>query len=226
MRFFFFKILNRIIRIRDYLSIDNLYYSLHPDIQLGKNVRLHNTKLILNGGKITIGDNCKLQDTIISSTSNALVEIGESSTLEHCNLQTKYGGNIKIGAQCEILEGAIIHTYGGNVTIGAACSINPYVVIYGHGNTTIGNNVLIAGHTMIIPSNHNFGDAGKPIKHQGNTSKGIQIEGDVWIGGGCSILDGVKISTGSIIAAGSVVTKDVEQHSVNAGVPSKKIRTR
>ncbi|MEP7277990.1 MAG: DapH/DapD/GlmU-related protein, partial [Bacteroidota bacterium] len=52
------------------------------------------------------------------------------------------------------------------------------------------------------------------------------IEDDVWIGYGSTILSGVKIGRGSIIAAGSLVTKDVLPYSIYAGVPAKKIKNR
>ena len=59
------------------------------------------------------------------------------------------------------------------------------------------------------------------------TSKGpIIIEDNVWIGANAVILTGVKIGTGSIIAAGAVVDKNVEPYSIMAGVPAKKIGSR
>ncbi len=136
------------------------------------------------------------------------------------------GGSIEIGEETEILTGVILATHGGRIKIGKRCSINPYTIIYGHGNTIIGDDVLIAGHCMIIPSNHIFMELDVPINKQGLSQKGIIIEDDVWIGCGCSIHDGVTIKKGSIIAAGAVVRKDTEEYSVNAGVPSKLIKYR
>lgn len=141
-------------------------------------------------------------------------------------LKTPYGGRIKINNNTEILDGVLILTYGGDITIGKDCSINPYTIIYGHGGTVIGDNVLIAGHCMIIPNNHNFKNSSQLICYQGNSSFGIIIENDVWIGHGCSILDGVIIGTGAVIAAGSVVNKNVPPYHVYAGVPAKKIGIR
>ena len=92
--------------------------------------------------------------------------------------------------------------------------------------TTIGNDVLIAGQCMIVPSNHNFEDINRPIKQQGFNSKGIIIEDNVWIGSGCKILDGVTIKKGAIIASGSVVTKNVAPNEIVGGVPAKLIKNR
>lgn len=141
-------------------------------------------------------------------------------------MECRGGGNIYIGNETEILDGVLLLTYGGNISIGARCSINAYTVIYGHGNTTIGDDVLIAGHCMIIPNQHVFTSKEIPIRLQGNSSKGIMIENDVWIGHGCSILDGVHIGTGAVIGAGSVVTKDVPDFAVVGGVPAELIRMR
>ena len=120
----------------------------------------------------------------------------------------------------------MVLTYGGRIEIGENCSIGPYSIIYGHGGVTIGNNVLIAGATMIIPNNHNFKDTSVPIAFQGNESLGIVIEDDVWIGHACSILDGIKIGQGSVIAAGSVVNENVEPYSIMGGVPAKLLMKR
>jgi acetyltransferase-like isoleucine patch superfamily enzyme len=162
-----------------------------------------------------------------SIETNAGIRISSTCRIDHtAKIEIKYGGSISIGDHTEILEGVILQTYGGDIKIGSNCSLNPYSIIYGHGDISIGNNVLIAGGCMIIPSNHTFGDVSVPIKTQENVSKGIVIEDDVWLGHGCSILDGVTIGQGSVIAAGSVVNKSIDRFSVSAGVPAKLIRKR
>jgi acetyltransferase-like isoleucine patch superfamily enzyme len=141
-------------------------------------------------------------------------------------IEVRFGGTIEIDEKTEILDGVMLFTYGGNIKIGKSCSINAQTILYGHGGLTIGNDVLIAGQCMIIPSNHNFSDKTKTILSQGNTSKGITIHDDVWIAHGCSILDGITIGKGAIIAAGSVVNKDVPPYTVYGGVPAKFIKNR
>jgi acetyltransferase-like isoleucine patch superfamily enzyme len=159
--------------------------------------------------------------------TNPNIHLSASTSVDaSAKVQIKYGGSIHIGDNTEVLEGVIIQTYGGKITIGSGCSINPYTVIYGHGNTIIGNNVLIAGGCMIISSNHSYTDLNKTIKDQESVSKGIAIESNVWIGHGCSILDGVVIGEGSVIAAGSVVNASIPPFSVAAGVPAKVIKRR
>lgn len=142
------------------------------------------------------------------------------------DIDCKYGGIINIGDFSEILNGVLILTYGGSINIGKYVSINPYTIIYGHGGISIGNNVLIAAHCILIPSNHNFTRMDIPIGDQGSTNLGIKIEDDVWIGAGCKILDGVKIGKGAIIAAGSVVNKNILPYEIVGGVPCKHIKFR
>lgn len=135
-------------------------------------------------------------------------------------------GRITIGAGSIVREGAILQTYGGSIDIGCSCTINPYCVIQGNGGVTIGDNVLIAAHVSIFSANHVFKDVNQPIRRQGEHKIGVVIEDDVWLGSGVRVLDGVTIGTGSVVAAGAVVNKDVAPFSVVAGVPARLIRSR
>lgn len=136
------------------------------------------------------------------------------------------GGSISVGAKTRIHPYAMLLTYGGNISIGRHCTVNPYNILYGHGGLTIGDRVRIAAHCVIIPAQHRFNQSDTPIHEQGISAKGIFIEDDVWIGANCTILDGVRIGRGSVIGAGSVVTKSIEPNSVAVGVPARVIRTR
>lgn len=78
----------------------------------------------------------------------------------------------------------------------------------------------------MIPVNHKFEDLDILIKNQGLDKKGIVIEDNVWIGANVTILDGVKIGSGSVVAAGAVVNKDVPQNTIVAGVSCRVIGER
>lgn len=116
--------------------------------------------------------------------------------------------------------------YGGLVEIGEGTHIGPGVYITGPGKVTIGRNCLIAVQSMLIANNHVFSDLNVPIHSQGLVCKGIQIEEDCWLGAGVKVLDGVTIGRGSVIGAGSVITRDIPAYSVAVGVPAKVIRQR
>lgn len=92
----------------------------------------------------------------------------------------------------------------------------------------VGNDVLIASNVSFIGRNdHSYHIVGSSIW---NSSRGdnllTSIGNDCWIGHGAIVLAGVTIGSGSIIAAGSVVTNDVDSYSIYAGVPAKKIKPR
>jgi len=158
---------------------------------------------------------------------NKNISIGKNSIIyPGAQLKTPLGGKIQIGNFCNIHHGVLIYTYGGDISIGDFSTVNPYCVLYGHGNLKIGKGVRIAAHTVVIPSNHNYKDRSRYIYEQGEFSIGIVIENDVWIGANTSILDGVTISQGCIVGAGSVVTKSTEPYGIYAGVPARKIKER
>lgn len=159
--------------------------------------------------------------------SNPNINIGKNVIIESgVIIRSQYGGKVFIGDWCQLSRGAQILTHGGDIKIGTYSTINPYTVIYGQGGTNIGNFVRIAAHCTIVPSNHIIEDIHVPIFKQGLSKKGICIEDDVWIGSGVRVLDGVTISKGCVIGAGSVLTKSTEKFSVYVGVPAKKIRNR
>ncbi|WP_417808819.1 acyltransferase [Thioclava sp.] len=135
-------------------------------------------------------------------------------------------GRIEIGAGSLVREGAILQSYGGDIVIGAKSAINPYCILQGNGGISIGNSTLIAAGVKIFSANHIYSNESSLIQTQGETCKGIRIGNDVWIGGGCIILDGVTIGDGAVIAAGAVVTHDVPAKAVMAGVPAKFIKYR
>jgi len=112
----------------------------------------------------------------------------------------------------------------GDVEIGANCSVNPYACI--SGKVRCGNGVRIASLVSIVGFNHGFDDPDTPINDQPHETLGITICDDVWIGANAVILDGVTIGRGAVIAAGAVVTKDIPDLAIAAGVPAKVVRRR
>lgn len=134
---------------------------------------------------------------------------------------------IAIGAETVIKPFALLMTYpGGFVEIGRNCSINPFCVLYGHGGLTLGDNVRIAAHCIIVPAEHRFDDESTPITTQGLSKKGVRIGSDVWLGAGTIVLDGCEIGDGCVIGAGSVVTKSLSPYTVAVGTPARAIRQR
>lgn len=94
------------------------------------------------------------------------------------------------------------------------------------GEISIGNNTIIGPRVILHTGNHLYKDRNVPVWKQGYRFKPIIIKEDVWLGSNVTVLQGVSIEKGSIIAAGSVVTKDVEEYTIVGGVPAKKIGVR
>lgn len=133
---------------------------------------------------------------------------------------------IKIGDHGFILRGSMLYPYGGKIVIGKNVGINPYCVIYGMGGVTIGDDVMMGTSCVIVPANHNFERTDIPMNLQGLNCKGVKIGNDVWLGARVVVLDGVEIGEGSIIGAGSVVSKSVPPFSIAVGVPARTIKKR
>lgn len=139
-------------------------------------------------------------------------------------------GKIRLGARCSVAAGAVIQ---GNVEIGDNCSVQLNTILIGYGSRenpdgkiVIGNHVRIAPNVQMIGGNHVVTRTDVPIGKQGIDHKPIVIEDDVWIAGKVVITAGVRVGTGSVIAAGAVVTRDVPPWSIVGGVPAKLIRQR
>lgn len=113
-----------------------------------------------------------------------------------------------------------------NLKLGSNISIHPMCYIDSTGGIEIMSNVSIAHSTTILSSEHIHSDLEINIKDQGLRFKKTIICENVWIGCGCRILAGTKIEKGSILAAGAVLTKNLESNSIYGGTPAKLIRRR
>lgn len=135
-------------------------------------------------------------------------------------------GPVVLGDGVNVARHVMLSASGGRIDVGERSTINPFVTIHGHGGVQIGSRVSIAPKVSIVAYNKRFDDPSAPIKGQGFTAAGIVIEDDVWIGTNAVILDGVRIGEGCVIAAGAVVTRDVEPGMIVAGVPAAPLRRR
>lgn len=149
--------------------------------------------------------------------------IGRKTTIR---IFPKDGSRIRIGANCWIENDAKLTTYRGNIVLGNNTSVNDFTVIRGGGNVTIGNNVRIGPHCTIAGIDHKFDRVNVPIGEQGVILHEIVIEDDVWIGANCCIIAPVTIKKGSVIGAGSVVTKSIPEYSIAVGNPARVIKNR
>lgn len=127
-----------------------------------------------------------------------------------------------LGYRSIIEDYAIINNGMGDIIIGDRCAVTSRVKLV--GPVTLGNLVTIGSGAQITGLTHNFEDVTMPIKDQGVTPNLTIVEDDVWIGGNSVVIQGLRVGTHSIVAAGSVVTRDVPPYSVVAGNPAKVIK--
>jgi acetyltransferase-like isoleucine patch superfamily enzyme len=174
---------------------------------LGRSVRIFYPECLRAGDDVTISDYAYMH-----CLSQKGVTIGNHTSIDP-NLWLHCGGR----------PGDFGH---GFFEIGDNSFIGCNAVIGAGGGIRIGSNVLIGQSVNIHSENHNFMDPERLIRDQGVTYQGVIIEDDVWIGSKATILDGVTIGCGAVVAAGAVVTRSVSPYTVVAGVPAKVIKSR
>lgn len=146
--------------------------------------------------------------------------------------------NITIGIDSHIRGELGVFKYGGNIKIGSRVYIGDHTRIRSGESIIIGDNVLISHGVNIADSSAHETDyleraeafaklikEGHPIEKGSVQTAAIIIEDYVWINFNAVILRGVRIGKGSIIAAGSVVTKDVPPFVLVAGAPARIIKS-
>ena len=130
----------------------------------------------------------------------------------------KVGRGFYCGSSLYIRPGTV--SIGDNVFIGkeshlAVCELS------------IGNHVMFAPKVAVIGGDHEYGIVGRPLRDTGRGQEmPVVIEDDVWVGYSCIIMHGVTLGEGSVIAAGSVVTKSVPPYTIWGGIPAKHLKDR
>ena len=124
------------------------------------------------------------------------------------------GDNVFVGTHVHIISWHNLHI-GKNVSIHRGCYLDAEESI------RIGDEVSIAHDCSFITFEHTWNDLSQPIKYNPTTKAPIHIASDVWLGCAVRVLSGVKVGQRSVIAAGSVVTKDVAAFTLVGGVPAK-----
>lgn len=162
------------------------------------------------------------------------IQAGRGFSLEEgCEIVGLSKRGIIFGDRCTVGRFATIRPTnvllgeaGEGLKLGDHSNIGAYSYIGCSGYIEIGANVMMGPRVNLMAENHNFERTDMPMKEQGVTRSFIKIEDDVWLGVGSSVLAGVTVGKGSIVAAGAIVTKDVPPYSVVGGVPAKVIKKR
>jgi len=127
-----------------------------------------------------------------------------------------------IGNDSTIEDFATINNGVGDVYIGDRTRIGLGCTVI--GPVKIGNDVMLAQNIVISGLNHNYENIYEPISTQGVSTSQIVIEDETWIGANSVIVAGITVGKHSVIAGGSVVTKNVPPYSIVAGNPAKVLK--
>lgn len=127
-----------------------------------------------------------------------------------------------LGQESTIEDFTAINNGVGDVIVGDRTRIGLSNTLI--GPVHIGNDVRLAQNVVLSGLNHNYREIDSPIHKQGVSTKPIVVEDESWIGANVVIVPGVTIGKHSIVAAGSVVTKNVPPYSVAAGNPARLLK--
>jgi len=182
-----------------------------------------------NQGSLTDG----LRWSEVSTAGRTTRFLDSANVANHANRE-----NLSIGDFTHIAGELAIVAPGGRLRLGRYCFVGPQSRIWAQSSVVIGDHVLISHLVDIHDTNAHSTDAelrrrdpinlfehDAPIDWANVVSSPIVIEDDVWLGFKSSVLKGVTIGRGSIVAAGAVVMKDVPPFSLVAGNPARVIRT-
>jgi acetyltransferase-like isoleucine patch superfamily enzyme len=159
----------------------------------------HGRKLMLDGLAF-VGPGC-----VIQIGDDARVELGRWSWLGH-------------GCKVRCHEGVV--SIGAKTVLGQECTISAYQ------HVSIGRECVIADRVMLIDFDHGVAEVERPVRLQGIYKRDVRVGHNVWIGYGACILRGVTVGDNAVIGTNAVVTKDVPDNAVVAGVPARVIRMR
>jgi acetyltransferase-like isoleucine patch superfamily enzyme len=137
------------------------------------------------------------------------------------NSHIQLGNSVLIGKDSILSCTSATIVSGNDISIGPSCHIRA-----GLCPVEMGSHVTIGSHSVVISGNPDYKLNDIPMKSRIGTTMGITIGNDVWIGVGVRIIDGVDIGNGCVIGAGAVVTENVPEYAIAAGVPARVIGNR
>lgn len=226
------------------------YWNLRlAQASLGKDVRLHFPVIIEGSGRLIVGPGAELMKrAALGLSAGAQVIIGKGSRIHtEANIHAGKDTIIRLGEKCSVLTHAILRN-GKGVEIGNGSSVSSYCNIFprepgydgrflmGEGSNIgdntiidtsddviIGNQVALGPFDIVYTHDHNYhSDTFAAWKGGVHTGK-VVIEDGAWVGARVVLLPGVTIGKRAIVAAGSVVTKDVGPGDIVGGIPAKSL---
>jgi acetyltransferase-like isoleucine patch superfamily enzyme len=180
-----------------------LFHQVGRGALWGRNVALWHSRAMWIGDGVAVDDGC------------------------HLDARGCTPGEFRIGDGVVISRGSIVSGKDGPLSIGPRASIGAGCTLYASTRLEIGADTMLAAQCYVGGGRYAVrGRTDIPIAEQPEPRTGVVIGDDCWLGAGVIVIDGVRIGRGSVVAAGSVVTRDVDSYSVVAGVPARRVGSR
>ena len=135
-------------------------------------------------------------------------------------------GRVVLGRWVHIGDGTALRAHEGALRVGDKVVFGRHNTVNCYLDVEIGAKTLVSDWVYITDFDHRFDDLEIPIKDQGIVKSPVRIGPDVWIGQKASVLRGVTIGQGSVVASHALVNKDLPAYSVAVGVPARVVRNR
>jgi acetyltransferase-like isoleucine patch superfamily enzyme len=133
---------------------------------------------------------------------------------------------IDVGRGVFLGRGTILSCKDGDIAIGDHGNFGFNCEIFSGSSVTVGRHGLFAAQSYLVGGGHDFEREGLAVIDQPRSSRGIVLGDNVWLGTGAKVLDGVRIGSDVVVGANAVVTTDLPDGAIAAGVPARVLRQR
>lgn len=174
----------------------------------GRNVTFGWGVVLRHPHKIAIGDNVVIDDAVLLDAKG----------------QNNRG--IRIESGVFVGRNTILSCKNGDITLDEGANLGFNCEVFSASSVTVGKKSLLAAYTYLVGGGHDFGNPAVAVLDQGRSSQGISVGDGAWLGAGVKVLDGCRIGDQAIVGTGAVVTRDVPDYAVAAGVPARVLRDR
>jgi acetyltransferase-like isoleucine patch superfamily enzyme len=175
---------------------------------VGRNVVFGQGVVLRHPGKIRIGDDVTVDDLVVldaKGTSNRGIDLGRGVFLG---------------------RGTILSCKDGDIVLGDHTNLGFHCEVFSGSSVTVGRHGLFAACVYLVGGGHEFERGDVAVIDQERSSAGITLGDNVWLGTGAKVLDGVSLGSGVVVGANGVVTSDLPEGAIAAGVPARILRQR